>query len=74
MIYTCAQTTAFLNGQNVELSPDLAPNDFFLFQHIKQKCVVNDFRRRKMLLKRSKPMFWICLNRSGKRASTSEMY
>jgi len=36
----------------------------------RKKCVVNDFRRRKMLLKRSKTMFWRCLNRSGKNAST----
>ena len=37
-----AQIGAFLTGQNVELmgqpshSPDLAPNDFFLFKHIKK--------------------------------------
>lgn len=41
--HTSAQTSAFLTGQNVELmshppySPDLAPNDFFLFPHIKKK-------------------------------------
>ncbi|XP_070070207.1 histone-lysine N-methyltransferase SETMAR-like [Drosophila takahashii] len=41
--HTSAQTSAFLTGQNVELmghppySPDLAPNDFFLFPHIKRK-------------------------------------
>ena len=31
--------------------------------------MVNDFRRQKMLLKRSKTMFWRCLNRSGNSAS-----
>ena len=41
----------------------LAPNDFFLFPHNKKKCVFNYFRRQKMLLKRSKPMFWRSLNR-----------
>uniref|UniRef100_A0A0K2VCS9 Mariner transposase [Bombyx mori] n=1 Tax=Lepeophtheirus salmonis TaxID=72036 RepID=A0A0K2VCS9_LEPSM len=41
--YTSAQTSAFLTGQNVELmghppySPNLAPNYFFLFLHIKKK-------------------------------------
>ena len=70
--HTSAQNSAFLTGQHVELmghllySPDLAPSDFFLFPHIKKKFVVNDFRRQKMLLKRSKTMFWRCLNRSGK--------
>ena len=47
-------------------SPDLALNDFFLLKHIKKKCVVNDFRRHKMLLKRSKTVLCRCLNRSGK--------
>ena len=28
--------------------------------------MVIDFRRQKLLLKRSKTMFWRCLNRSGK--------
>jgi histone-lysine N-methyltransferase SETMAR len=41
--HTSAATTTYLTGQNVELmghppySPDLAPNDFFLFPHIKNK-------------------------------------
>lgn len=41
--HTSAQTKEFLTGQNIELmghppySPDLAPNDFFLFPHIKKK-------------------------------------
>lgn len=41
--HTSAETTTYLTGQNVELmghppySPDLAPNDFFLFPHIKNK-------------------------------------
>ena len=54
---------AFLTGKNVELmghspySPDLTPYDFFLFQHISKKCVVYDFHRQKLLLKRSKPCF-----------------
>ena len=61
---TSAQTSLFLTGQNVELmghppySPDLAPNDFFLFRTSWKKGVVNDFRRQKMLLKRSKTMTW----------------
>ena len=38
-----AQTSAYLDGQNIELmghppySPDLAPNDFFLFPYVKNK-------------------------------------
>jgi len=38
-----AQSSAFLTGQNIELmghppySPDLAPNDFFLYPHIELK-------------------------------------
>ena len=50
---TSAQTSAYLTGQNVEVmgptpySPDVARNDFFLFQHIKKKCLVNDFHRQK---------------------------
>lgn len=41
--HTSAQAKEFLTGQNIELmghppySPDLAPNDFFLFPHIKNK-------------------------------------
>jgi histone-lysine N-methyltransferase SETMAR len=41
--HTSAQTTAYLCTQHIELmghppySPDLAPNDFFLFPHIKNK-------------------------------------
>ena len=41
--HTSAQTSAFLSTENIELmghppySPDLAPNDFFLFPHIKNK-------------------------------------
>jgi len=41
--HTSAQTTAYLSTQHIELmghppySPDLAPNDFFLFPHIKNK-------------------------------------
>jgi [histone H3]-lysine36 N-dimethyltransferase SETMAR len=41
--HTSAQTNTYLTRQNVELmghppySPDLAPNDFFLFPHIKKK-------------------------------------
>ena len=41
--HTSAQTSAFFNVKNVELmdhppySPDLAPNDFFLFPYIKKK-------------------------------------
>ena len=41
--HTSAQISALLTGQNVELmghppySPDLAPNDFSLFPHIKKK-------------------------------------
>ena len=37
----------------------------------RKKRVINDFRRQNMLLKRSKTMFWKCLNRSGKSASTN---
>lgn len=41
--HTSRETTLFLEGQNVELtghppySPDLAPNDFYLFPNIKNK-------------------------------------
>uniref|UniRef100_A0A0K2VDK7 Mariner transposase [Bombyx mori] n=1 Tax=Lepeophtheirus salmonis TaxID=72036 RepID=A0A0K2VDK7_LEPSM len=41
--HTQGQTSAFLNGQNIKLmghppiSPDLAPNYFILFPHIKKK-------------------------------------
>ena len=41
--HTSAQITALLTGQNVELtghppySPDITPNDFSLFPHIKKK-------------------------------------
>ena len=41
--YTSAQTIAFLSAQNIDLmshppySPDLAPNDFFLFPYVKNK-------------------------------------
>ena len=41
--HTSAQTTAFLNTQNIHLmshppcSPDLPPNDFFLFPYAKNK-------------------------------------
>ena len=41
--HTSAKTREYLSGQNIELmghpaySPDLAPNDFFLFPHIKNK-------------------------------------
>ena len=40
--YTSAQTMTFLSTQNIDLmshplySPDLAPNDFFLFPHVKK--------------------------------------
>ena len=65
------QISSLLTGQNIELmglppySPDLKPKDFFLFPHI-IKCVVNDFRHQKILLKCSKTMFWRYLNRSAK--------
>ena len=41
--HASTQTTAFLNTQNIDLmshsqySPDLAPNDFFLFPYVKKK-------------------------------------
>ncbi|XP_078034039.1 histone-lysine N-methyltransferase SETMAR-like [Augochlora pura] len=41
--HTSAQTTAFLSTQNIDLmshppySPDLPPNDFFLFPYVKNK-------------------------------------
>ena len=41
--HTLAQTSAFLSTQNIDLmshppyGPGLAPNDFFLFQYIKNK-------------------------------------
>ena len=41
--HTSAQTTAFLSTQNIDLmshppySPDLAPNDIFLFPYVKNK-------------------------------------
>ena len=41
--HTSAQTTAFLKTQNIDLlshprySPDLAPNDFFLFPYVENK-------------------------------------
>ena len=41
--HTTAQTTSFLSTQNIDLmshaadSPDLAPNDFFLFPYVKNK-------------------------------------
>lgn len=41
--HTSAQTTAFLSTQNIDLmshppySPDLSPNDFFLFPYVKNK-------------------------------------
>ncbi|KAG5329014.1 SETMR methyltransferase, partial [Acromyrmex heyeri] len=47
----------FLSSKNVELithcpySPDLSPNDFFLFPNIKRRCVVSDLSRLKQLLK-----------------------
>ena len=69
---TLAQTSAFLTGLNVELighppySPDLPPNDFFLFQHIKRTMHGLRFS-----LKCSETTFWRCLTRSGKSASTS---
>ena len=37
---------------------------FFIPAH--RKCVANEFRSQKMLLKRSETMFWRCFNRSGK--------
>ena len=43
--HTSAQTTAFLSTQNIDLmshlpySPDLAPNDFFLFPYKKKKKI-----------------------------------
>ena len=58
-----APISALFTGQNVEsmghtpYSSDLAPNDFFLFVHIKRKMRGQRF---------SKTMFWRCLNRSGK--------
>jgi len=51
-------------------SPGLAPEDFFLFPHIKRKMRDQRFYRQKMLLKRSVTMFWRCLNRSRKSVST----
>ena len=64
-LHTSTQISA---GQNVKFigHPSYCPNDFCLFPHIKKKIVINDFRSQKMLLKRSKIMFWRCLNRSGK--------
>ena len=53
---TC-QTVDFLSSKNVELmthcpySPDLSPNDFFLFPNIKRRYVVSDLSRLKQLLK-----------------------
>ena len=54
-----AQTSTFLTCQNVEfeVQPDLALNNFFYCLTSRKKCVVNDFRRQKMLLKRFKTMF-----------------
>jgi len=43
--HTSPQKTAYLTGQNIELmgyppySPHFAPNAFFLFPHIKNKCM-----------------------------------
>ena len=68
---TSIQTTVFLSTQNIALmshppySPDLTPNDFFLFSHVKIKWEVNVFRHLKKRL-----MFWRYLNQSGKSAST----
>lgn len=48
--HTSHQTSEFLSTQNIVLmghpaySPDLAPNDYFLFPTIKKKCVDNVFR------------------------------
>ena len=51
---------------------DLAPNGFFLFHIISyQEKSAWSTKCQQMLLKRSKPMFWRCLNRCGKSASTS---
>jgi len=49
----------FLSSNNVELmthrpySPDLSPNDFFLFSNIKIRCLVSDLSRLKQLLEHS---------------------
>ena len=47
------QTSEFLTGKNVKLMGHLSRN----------KCVVNDFRRQKMLSKRSKTMVWRCFDK-----------
>jgi len=43
---------------------------FSAHQNSESKCVINDFRRQEMLLKRLRTMFRRCLNRSGKSAPT----
>ena len=54
------------------LNPSQTKRKLFVEKaHIKKKCVVNVFRRQKMLLKFAKTIFWRCLNRSRK-ANTND--
>ena len=68
--HASAQTRDFLRTENIELvghlaySPDLAPNDFFLFPHIENKLLGQCFSTPEERLMRSKCMFWRYLNRS----------
>ena len=50
-----AQTRALLTAQNVELMGQ--PMISFYSRTSRKKCVINNFRRQKMLLKRSKACF-----------------
>lgn len=71
---TSAETTAFLKGQYIELmdhppySPNAHPLTCFCFL-TKKNCVINNSLSPKQLPKRSKSMFWRCLNRNGKSTS-----
>lgn len=73
--HTSAQTKTFLDAQNIELmghppySPDLAPNDFFLFPHIKKKLRGQRFSTPEEAVDAFKTHVWSYLNLSGKNAS-----
>jgi len=58
--HTSAQTSAFLTDQNVELMGTALtwhPMTSFCSRTSREKCVVNDYRRQKILLKRLKTCF-----------------
>ena len=70
--HTACQTIHYLKGKNIELmshcpySPDLLPNDFFLFPYVKENmCRCNFHPSKKTMFSRYQLQSWKTVSRIG---------